>query len=332
MKIKVNVEWHSKQFSIDVLPSDTVWALKWKIFDNNDVKEHYEGSHPPSPDDQQLHDEQEDMVLDDCERSLESYSIHEGSELSCEKRDLYLSFHALLNGFRKKKSHLPLTGFTPFPLVKHGSMHMHEVRSIQLQLGRGQSHHTKSLVHYVIHSIQSLKELDISTHRGKIEKEELVSIAENFVTNTSMKMLNLCYCEIGSVGAAILSEILEKNSSLETLDLSGNSGIGDEGCIRIADAMIMNTSLKSLILHQCGIGSVGATRIGQMLETNSSLETLDLDYSWGIGNEGCLRIAEALEINASLKVLILSGMSIISFIRFICFYFFMVHTNNISHV
>eukprot|EP01028_Stygiella_incarcerata_P001051 TRINITY_DN1164_c0_g2_i1.p1 TRINITY_DN1164_c0_g2~~TRINITY_DN1164_c0_g2_i1.p1 ORF type:complete len:344 (+),score=61.68 TRINITY_DN1164_c0_g2_i1:35-1066(+) len=307
MKIKVNVEWYSKQFSIDVLPSDTVWALKWKIYENEGIRKYCKSHLYPAPDDHVLRDENRGVKLDDCERSLESYSIHEGSELSCEKRDLYLSFNALLNGFRKKKSHLPLAGFTPFSLVKHGSMHMHEVRSIQWQLGRrNQFDHIESLIHCVCHSIQSLKELNLCNNNGRIGDKGCIQIAEILEANTSLKMIDLSYCEIGTPGAIRIGQMLDRNSSLMNLILQGNPRIGDDGCIRIAQALETNTSMKKLNLRHCGIGTVGTESISQMLEKNSCLEILDLSYNSRIGDEGCIRVAQALEINTSIVGLHLS--------------------------
>eukprot|EP01028_Stygiella_incarcerata_P005508 TRINITY_DN2317_c0_g1_i2.p1 TRINITY_DN2317_c0_g1~~TRINITY_DN2317_c0_g1_i2.p1 ORF type:complete len:204 (-),score=55.33 TRINITY_DN2317_c0_g1_i2:458-1069(-) len=200
--MKVEVEVFEKWFSIDVLPSDSVWTLKWKIYENADIRKQHKDILPPSPDDQSLRHQDENTTLYDCERSLESYSIHEGSELSCEKKSLCLSFRGLLNVYRKKDAVMDqetdslwsLTGFTPFLLVKHASIHIHEVPSIRLQLKKNQSQHLKSLIHCVIHSMSSLRKLDLSGN-SEIVDEGYILIAEALTTNTSLKMLNLHYAK-----------------------------------------------------------------------------------------------------------------------------------------
>eukprot|EP01028_Stygiella_incarcerata_P005518 TRINITY_DN2317_c0_g5_i1.p1 TRINITY_DN2317_c0_g5~~TRINITY_DN2317_c0_g5_i1.p1 ORF type:complete len:188 (-),score=26.36 TRINITY_DN2317_c0_g5_i1:828-1391(-) len=153
MKIEVNI--FGKWFSIEVLPTDTVWTLKWKVYENEYIRDY---SHrlwrnlPPSPDDQELWTQNKEMrnVLEECERSMESYSICENSFVVCWKKKEHSCcaqsvFCGFLDTFRKKKTmnhvkkenavdlHLQLTWITPLSWIHHGSIHIHEVRSIRLE-------------------------------------------------------------------------------------------------------------------------------------------------------------------------------------------------------
>eukprot|EP01028_Stygiella_incarcerata_P001186 TRINITY_DN1188_c0_g1_i1.p1 TRINITY_DN1188_c0_g1~~TRINITY_DN1188_c0_g1_i1.p1 ORF type:complete len:172 (+),score=46.03 TRINITY_DN1188_c0_g1_i1:70-585(+) len=171
--MRLNVEVYTNFFPIEVLPSDTIWTLKWKIYENEDIRKYCSENMlvlPPSPDDQELVIDGEETVLNNCERSLESYSIHEGSELQCKWRegcDSENYFPSLLDVYRKKKTEAICVSVS---FVKHGSIHFHEVQSIRLQWG-SQSHHIQSFFHHVIHSMSSLKKLDVSENTILNEEE-----------------------------------------------------------------------------------------------------------------------------------------------------------------
>eukprot|EP01028_Stygiella_incarcerata_P004572 TRINITY_DN2007_c1_g1_i1.p1 TRINITY_DN2007_c1_g1~~TRINITY_DN2007_c1_g1_i1.p1 ORF type:complete len:507 (-),score=112.39 TRINITY_DN2007_c1_g1_i1:150-1502(-) len=186
--------------------------------------------------------------------------------------------------------------------MKHGSIHFHEVRSIRLELRGTPISRTMSMLDYMICSMPSLKELDLS-HSRSMRNEGCIRIAEGLKSNVSLKKLHLVDCGIGAEGAIKMAQMLEKNSSLATLDLSWNNYIGDKGCVGIAKVLETRTSLKKLRLRDCGIGSDGAISIAQMLAKNYSLLTLDLSKNGRIGDEGCIQIAQRLETNASLKEL-----------------------------
>eukprot|EP01028_Stygiella_incarcerata_P000119 TRINITY_DN10149_c1_g1_i2.p1 TRINITY_DN10149_c1_g1~~TRINITY_DN10149_c1_g1_i2.p1 ORF type:complete len:216 (+),score=28.47 TRINITY_DN10149_c1_g1_i2:87-650(+) len=162
--MKIHVKVLSKWYPIEVLPSDTIWTLKLKIYEKKDVRKCHNGhweAHPASPDDQKLVIKGEENALNDCERSLESYSIHEGSKLICQRRgsNHELLFHSLLDVYQKKQTKTTITSVS---LGKHASIHAHEIRSIRLRFGNS-LHIMKSLIHCVIHSMPSLKILDLSS-------------------------------------------------------------------------------------------------------------------------------------------------------------------------
>lgn len=76
------------------------------------------------------------------------------------------------------------------------------------------------------------------------------------------------------------------------------------GCIKIAQALKTNTSIKYLDLRGNSIRSDGAIALGQMLKVNSTLECLYLEWNCiGIWDTGIKSIAEALTMNESLTLL-----------------------------
>ena len=101
--------------------------------------------------------------------------------------------------------------------------------------------------------------------------------------------------EIRYEEATLLANALEKNTTLERLDLYANN-IGDEGAKALASALEKNTTLVLLELAKNNIGDEGAKALATALEKNRSLERLYLELNY-IGDEGAKALATALEKN-----------------------------------
>ena len=174
--------------------------------------------------------------------------------------------------------------------------------------------------------------------------------AEHFAVglaeSQSVQALKLEYCNITSAGAVSIFRSLEHNTSLEELDLSGNSQLaeGDSeavGCAiermlsvnrtlkvlnltefrfisevesYFANGLAQNFSMRKVILHSNNIGSAGAVSIFRSLEHNTSLEELDLSGNWRLADGDCEVVGCAIErmlnVNKTLKVLNISGCNI----------------------
>ena len=174
--------------------------------------------------------------------------------------------------------------------------------------------------------------------------------AEHFAVGLAesqwVQALKLKHCYIRSTGAVSILTSLEHNSSLDELDLSGNSQLaeGDSeavGCAidrmlkvnrtlkvlnltdcrlknkvvsYFANGLAQNHSVRKVILHSNSIGSTGAVSIFISLEHNTSLEELDLSENRqpAEGDSeavGCA-IERMLNVNRTLKVLTLSGCNV----------------------
>eukprot|EP01028_Stygiella_incarcerata_P014523 TRINITY_DN977_c0_g2_i1.p1 TRINITY_DN977_c0_g2~~TRINITY_DN977_c0_g2_i1.p1 ORF type:complete len:214 (+),score=52.30 TRINITY_DN977_c0_g2_i1:166-807(+) len=103
----------------------------------------------------------------------------------------------------------------------------------------------------------------------------LVVIAEGLEMSRSLKELILSQCLIGMEEATILGEVLKKNNSLVKLSLERNPCFVDEGGIRIAEGLEMNTSLKMLYLPRDSISIRTEQRITDLLDRNRRQEDED---------------------------------------------------------
>ena len=119
--------------------------------------------------------------------------------------------------------------------------------------------------------------------------------------NTTLKHINLSFCSIGPVGAQHLAQALRVNTSVKTLKLSGNH-LGDEGAKALADMFggngaesggTVNTTLEHVDLRGCRIRPVGAQHLAQALYVNTSIKILKLSYN-PLGDEGAKALAEML--------------------------------------
>jgi hypothetical protein len=150
---------------------------------------------------------------------------------------------------------------------------------------------------------------------------------------------NMCFeCKIKIFSKSSHEFVLKSNSSLTALGLYGNaccfisfslgaaSYIGDEGVIKLSEALKSNSSLTILNLGSKkpvvvtsfslnvdnNFGNEGLIELSEALKSNSSLTHLDLssnrlDASFhsrnagnNIGNEGAVKLSEALTSNSSL--------------------------------
>ena len=113
--------------------------------------------------------------------------------------------------------------------------------------------------------------------------------------------------QIGATGATAIANALKVNSSLTSLNLTGNNYIGGAtGATAIADALKVNSSLTGLSLNSTFIGDTGAIAIADALKVNSSLTGLSLEYN-SIRSSGGTAIADALKVNSSLRTLSLTN-------------------------
>ena len=156
----------------------------------------------------------------------------------------------------------------------------------------------------------------------KISKLKVMNLtnqtAEDFAMglakNKSVQALVLRNNNIGSTGAVSMFRSLEHNTSLEKLDLSGNSQLaeGDSeavGCA-IERMLTMKRTLKVLNLSYCGIDTTLITHIAAGLAHNAFLVELNIGmYFWSkssIISEGWVHLFKALCNNTSLERLDIS--------------------------
>jgi Ran GTPase-activating protein (RanGAP) involved in mRNA processing and transport len=162
-----------------------------------------------------------------------------------------------------------------------------------------------SFVVSLFNRISSLTELILNNNmfgdRGACE------LAAALKTNTILKTLSLCSCNIGgdgyTHGASALADALTVNKTLHSLMLGGNP-LGEAGVKLLADALPYNRSLRQLTVSQSGCGDGGAATFAHALAHGSSIVELEM-VSCGITNTGAIALAEGSVLNSELRKLYL---------------------------
>lgn len=135
--------------------------------------------------------------------------------------------------------------------------------------------------------------------------------------NQSVKTFRLLTAGISPEGAVSFAAMLAENSTLEELDVSGNSlgGVGVKNLLRPLMAnkdgeLPANTSLKRLHIGRNKIGKQtgGASAIAQTLCTNKTLTHFSMQNEH-LGADRAREILKSLEVNKTLKELDISGCS-----------------------
>ena len=153
--------------------------------------------------------------------------------------------------------------------------------------------------------VSSLTEVDLSS--AKIRNVGAAVISVVLEKNSSLTHLDLSFNVFDGVVSS-LSQALKANSSLTFLNLEGNC-IGDSGASSLSKALKAKSSLTDLNLSDNRIGDAGASFLSQALKANSSLTNLNLSIN-SIGDTGASSLSEALKANSSLTNLNLSLTSI----------------------
>lgn len=128
-------------------------------------------------------------------------------------------------------------------------------------------------------AIQQLKENNVEdltvSNSATYSDKEWKHFFRALKRNTSLKTLNLSGNQFGEFGSRKLRKSLKKNSTLKTLILESVT-LGDYGAKKISRALKKNTSLTTLILFGNQIENYGAKKLKGALKKNSTLTTLEL--------------------------------------------------------
>lgn len=112
---------------------------------------------------------------------------------------------------------------------------------------------------------------------------------------TLLERLNLTGNRIGNTGALAIADLLQSNptSSLKHLALA-RTDIGDEGCLALAAALRVNTSLLSLSLAYNSMTTVSFVGFAQALCVNRTLKSINLQVVHSNTNEIGMEAYKAL--------------------------------------
>ena len=149
------------------------------------------------------------------------------------------------------------------------------------QVAEGDSEAVGCAIERMLNMNITLKILDLSV--CGLTNEVASYFAKGLAQNHSVRKVTLHSSNIGSTGAVSIFRSLEHNTSLEELDLSGNSQLaeGDSeavGCA-IERTLNVNRTLKVLNLSGCHVTDPIVKNILTRLTKNTSLVTLDIGSS-----------------------------------------------------
>ena len=123
---------------------------------------------------------------------------------------------------------------------------------------------------YIAEVLEATKVLrKLSLEINPIDDKGLKCIAEALITNTSLIELGLGYCslKITVENGPALTEMLQRNKTLQKLALRGNKAISDDQTSFIIEGLKKNTTLKTLDLEWCSITEEGIRLIQSSTST-----------------------------------------------------------------
>ncbi|KAM7295222.1 uncharacterized protein ISCGN_024727 [Ixodes scapularis] len=150
-----------------------------------------------------------------------------------------------------------------------------------------------------------LTELTIKNNRLGVKGLQTLSRA--LKERSILTSLTLWNCDLSAKHMEPLADVVAEGCTINTLDLSCNFRIGDEGIKCLSKCLHKNRTLKKLCLTNVGLSSdMGCGSLGALLAANTTIECLNLSENH-INDIGIACIAAGLESNATLKTLILES-------------------------
>ncbi|HVV68796.1 MAG TPA: hypothetical protein VHE99_07185 [Gammaproteobacteria bacterium] len=111
-----------------------------------------------------------------------------------------------------------------------------------------------------------ITEIDLSNNF--LDDDSAILLAEFLSNRQTIKKLNLSHNSIGSAGIRALAEILKTNTSLITLDISANHHLTFEDAQLLAEALVINDTLTTLILPDQALDLEFSKQIKAALKLN----------------------------------------------------------------
>lgn len=131
------------------------------------------------------------------------------------------------------------------------------------------------------------------------------ALAADLRSGAMLSTLKLARDELDTEGIQVLADALSINSSVRSLCLEG-AELGDFGIQVLAEGLKRNNSIRILNLRDNLIGDPGIKALAAALKRNGSIRLLKLEIN-EIGDEGIKALAEALKLNRALRTLFLGN-------------------------
>lgn len=139
--------------------------------------------------------------------------------------------------------------------------------------------------------------------KGHTLGDDLDALAMGLRRNRTLRVLALSECAIHPAGLACVAQALQFNTTLETLDLSGNpcGGPDLQGVLSLRIALGMHPRLRRVLMRRSCVGPAGAVALAECLP-DTSLVHYDLSHN-AFRVVGLLALWTGLQRNTSLRCL-----------------------------
>ncbi|CAF1009263.1 unnamed protein product [Didymodactylos carnosus] len=152
---------------------------------------------------------------------------------------------------------------------------------------------------------QNLHDPVLDLDKIPLTNEELKSITNTLLYNTTRIKVNLTQIQLKGDGISLITELLTANQTITELNLSRNN-IEDNGSIEISNILKFSKYLKILNIGSNQISQQGILKIADTLTTNKILNSLNIESN-PIDNFGIKYICHALSSNQHLTTLNIYG-------------------------
>ena len=232
-----------------------------------------------------LHLQNTNIGKEDCEQIAQLLSSSQFlEELNISDNSLSSdSVHFLFNGLHKSGS--------MNTLCMYGSNHRSNYISLEA---------IKSFSAFLQDKKCKLETMDLS--KCGISDTAL-ELANGLSRNCSVKILYLSYNPIGDKGAAAFGQVLTENKTITILGLA-RCNITATGGEALASSLMINSTLEELNLSGNSLGGATAS-IGQVLEHNQTLKRLNIANDSSQSQSDVNTLIDSLKKNQTLKTLML---------------------------
>ena len=112
-------------------------------------------------------------------------------------------------------------------------------------------------------------------------------LAHCLLSLAHLEVLKLLLVQIGCDGVQLLSQSLHTNTTLRVLDVGWNN-IGDRGGCSLAKALSINKDLVELNLDCNPLGAKSIQQLIHTLQINHTLQRMELPAGWKIFSQSCV--------------------------------------------
>ncbi|OQR91973.1 hypothetical protein THRCLA_22417 [Thraustotheca clavata] len=142
--------------------------------------------------------------------------------------------------------------------------------------------------------VKAASGLHLRFYKVRLDDMAFERIVQTIKTNPKIKSLSLCDLGCGPKLAVLIANVLEINTTLTSVDLSGNE-IGTHGSKCLAAAIRRNKTLQKLSLQRCGLSTDCIAEWAELMKRGKhhTFHTFDLSHN-EICDDGALLFAKTL--------------------------------------